>query len=282
MTGPWRMVDGPAGVLRTYTTAMALGSAPGPVLVLCHEMPWPDHGASDLGRTYPALADRLAQESGFRVVAGMLRGAGGSDGDFSASGWLEDLDFVIGREVGPDGPVHLAGFGLGGAVALRKAAGDARVRAVAALGTPADLGTLVSDPDAVLAQCRRIGVVRTPGFPPDRRAWLEDLVALRPLEAAAALGGRPLLVVHGGDDGEVPAAAARALADAAIEGAASGDKGVSRGDEGAASGIEGAARAAAGAPPPVDLRIVPGAGHWLRADPRVVATLIGWVERLRW
>ena len=65
-----------------------------------------------------------------------------------------------------------------------------------------------------------------------------------------ALAGRPLLVVHGTEDDEVPAAAARALADAATEG-------------------------------PVELRIVPGAGHWLRADPRVVATLVGWLERQR-
>ena len=95
------------------------------------------------------------------------------------------------------------------------------------------------------------GAIRTVGFPEDEEAWAADIVALRPLEAAGRLGGRPLLVVHGTADDEVPAAAARALADAA-----------------APTG-------------PVDLRVVPGAGHWLRADPRVVATLIGWVERQR-
>jgi hypothetical protein len=29
----------------------------------------------------------------------------------------------------------------------------------------------------------------------------------------------------------------------------------------------------------VDFRLVPGAGHGLWADPRVIATLIGWLER---
>lgn len=87
----------------------------------------------------------------------------------------------------------------------------------------------------------------TAGFPADPRAWAAELSALRPVEAAAALGPRPLLVVHGADDPEVPSAAARALVDAA-------------------SG-------------PVELRVVPGAAHELRADPRVVATLVGWIER---
>jgi hypothetical protein len=27
------------------------------------------------------------------------------------------------------------------------------------------------------------------------------------------------------------------------------------------------------------LRIIQGAGHWLRADPRMVATLVGWMDR---
>ena len=32
---------------------------------------------------------------------------------------------------------------------------------------------------------------------------------------------------------------------------------------------------------PSDLRVVFGAGHWLRADPRVIAILVGWLERRR-
>jgi putative redox protein len=220
------------------------------VLLLCHELPRARRGAIDAGRTFPALADRLSQESGFQVVIGMLRGAGGSEGDFSASGWLEDLSFLVDQQVGSGGKIWLVGFGLGGALVLRLAAGDQRVAGVAALAAPADLTAWVADPSAVLERCRRSGVIRTGGFPRDEASWAAGLVSLRPLEAAGQLGTRPLLVVHGTEDDEVPPAAARALADAAANG-------------------------------PVDLRIVPGAGHWLRADPRVVATLIGWVERQR-
>lgn len=221
------------------------------MLLLCHELPRGPGGAHDAGRAYPALADRLAAESGLRVVAGMLRGAGGSTGDFSANGWLDDLAFVTDHEAGPGTEVWLVGFGLGGALALRRAFVDDRVRGVASVAGPADLAAWVSDTDRVLDRCRRSGVIATPGFPADVAGWAGELVALAPLEAAASLGDRPLLVVHGSDDGEVPAAAAQALVDA-----------------GRPNG-------------PVDLRIVAGAGHWLRADPRVVATLIGWIERRR-
>lgn len=248
---PFEVVDGPAGPLRVYSTPRDPSPPGGAMLLLCHELPRGTGGAADAGRAYPALADRLAKESGMRTVAALLRGAGGSAGDFSAAGWLEDLAFVLEREAGTGQEAWVVGFGLGAALALRLALGDRRVRGVATVAGPADLAGWVADVDQVLDRCRRSGVISTPGFPADLAAWATELVALAPLDAAEKLGDRPLLVVHGSDDGEVPAAAARALADAA-----------------APHG-------------PVDLRIVPGAGHWLRADPRVVATLIGWIERRR-
>ena len=56
-----------------------------------------------------------------------------------------------------------------------------------------------------------------------------------------------MLIVHGGVDDVVPIMDARALADAA----------------------EGE----------VELRVVAGAGHALRHDPRAIAVLLGWLER---
>jgi uncharacterized protein len=250
VTGPWRLVEGPAGGLRTYATATPADAPEHRAVLLCHELPRGRGAAADTGRTFPALADRLAHETGVRVAVGMLRGVGGSDGDFSAAGWLEDLACVVDDLVGPEGRVWLMGFDLGGSVALRLAVGDPRVAGVAALGSPADLGSWVADPAAAVARCRSSGAIGTRGFPTDVAAWADELVALRPLEAAASLGEKPLLVVHGTGDDEVPVAAARALSDAALGG-------------------------------PSEMRLVSGAGHWLRADPRVVATLAGWVERQR-
>lgn len=224
--------------------------SPGAVIVLCHELPRDPDGATDAGRGYPALADRLSEECGCRVIVGMLRGTSGSDGDFSANGWLDDLAAISDEEAGPDGSLWLIGFGFGAAIALWTATREPRVRGVASVAGPADLTAWVANRDKVLARCRRSGVIRSEHFPDDVDSWIAEFVALAPLEAAARLGSRPLLVVHGSDDAEVPVAAARAVADAATGG-------------------------------PVDLRIVPGAGHWLRADPRVVATLVGWIERQR-
>jgi uncharacterized protein len=180
----------------------------------------------------------------------MLRGTSGSGGDFSADGWLDDLSSITDEEVGPKGALWLVGFGFGGAIALRTASRDTRVCGVASIAGPADLTAWVANRHQVIERCRRSGVISTPGFPKDVDEWAGEIIALAPLDAAAHLGSRPLLVVHGSDDAEVPVAAARAITDAAIEG-------------------------------PADLRIVPAAGHWLRADPRVVATLVGWVERHR-
>ena len=289
MNGSWRLLDGPAGVLRSYVTATATGALDGPALLICHEFPPFKGGSADVGRTYPTLADKLAEESGWRVVTATLRGSGGSEGDFSAAGWLEDLRFLLDEtqvglstdagatesgatepgatdaaptDAAPTGvaptkapagpgedPVHVVGFGFGGALALRLAAESPRVAGVACLGSPADLSGWAADPARAVARSRASGIIHRRGFPRDIDAWAAEISALEPLTAVAALRGRPLLLVHGADDIQVPAAAARQLADAATG--------------------------------PVDLRIVPGAGQWLRADPRAVATLIGWLERRR-
>jgi putative redox protein len=180
------------------------------------------------------------------VVTAALRGAGDSAGDFSALGWLDDLAFLIESEIPQDVPRLIVGFGFGGVVALHTGARDERVEGVACLGTPADLSPLARD-DAFLEHCRRTGLITTAGFPASVEAWSKELSVLHPLDDAAQLKGRPLLMVHGTDDPDVPLADARSLADAATG--------------------------------PSELHVVLGAGHWLRADPRVIAILVGWLER---
>ena len=81
----------------------------------------------------------------------------------------------------------------------------------------------------------------------DLDAWAQELRETQPLSAISKIPPRPLLLVHGTADDVVSLADARALADAAGESA--------------------------------DLRVVAGAGHRLRHDPRAVAVLIGWMER---
>jgi len=218
-------------------------------VVLCHDLPRATGSANDVAQTYPALADRLTRETGQRVVTGILRGAGASDGDFSAQGWSEDLRWLMDTEVPGEARRWLVGFGFGGVLALRVAADDDRVAGVACLGTPADLTYLTRDSEQLVERCVRTGVISTQGYPTSVESWAKELSVLRPKEDAERLKGRPFLVVHGGDDPDISVDDARALSEAATGQA--------------------------------DLRVVFGAGHWLRADPRVIAILVGWLERRR-
>jgi uncharacterized protein len=247
VAGPFRLQAGPAGELATYASATQQGAPIHGYALLLHDLPRPKGAAADVALTYPALADRLARESGWRVATASLRGTGESEGDFSALGWLDDLAFLASSEVPEFAPRLVVGFGFGGVLALHLAAGDERVAGVACLGTPAGLGPLAGDAEYLLARCRQTGVITTPGFPASVDTWAKELSVLHPMEDAAQLLGRPLLMVHGSDDPEVPLADARALAEAATG--------------------------------PSELHTVLGAGHWLRADPRVIAILVGWLER---
>lgn len=219
--------------------------------MVVHDFPIEAGSAEHTGRTLPLLADRLADESGWRVLAGCLRGVGGSAGDFSPTGWIEDLRAFVGyaAELAVGGGVWVVGFGVGGTVALCEAASDDRVRGVGCLGSPASLDEWAHDPKAMLSSARRIGLVTAPEFPTDVGAWARQFTQLQPLAAARALEEREVLVVHGSDDDEVPVTDAKQLADAAGRGG--------------------------------ELRVLAGAGHRLRGDPRALALLIGWLERQR-
>ena len=144
--------------------------------------------------------------------------------------------------------VWLAGFGTGGALAICAGAEHKSVQGVAALGAPADFDDWASHPRRLLEHAREVGMIAEPTFPTSFDAWSRELRDLRAVAAAPELAPRPLLVVHGSDDDLVPAFDARVLVDA-----------------------HGTA----------ELRIVPGAGHRLRHDPRAVAVLLGWLDRQR-
>jgi pimeloyl-ACP methyl ester carboxylesterase len=228
-------------------TRAAAGPRPG--LVVCHGFPAGPGGAVTSAQTYPDLADHLAAETGWTVVAFNFRGAGQSEGDFSLQGWLDDLRAVVDHVAGLPRvtEVWAAGSSAGGSLALCEAAADDRIRGVATLAAPSEFDGWASDARAFLAHCRRVGVVRTSGFPSDVDAWARQFKEIQPLAAVAKVAPRPLLLMHGSEDTVVPVSDARVLADAA-------------GGE-------------------ADLRVITGAGHRLRHDPRAVAALIGWMER---
>ncbi|MGH9183912.1 MAG: alpha/beta hydrolase [Acidimicrobiales bacterium] len=219
-----------------------------PGLVLCHGFPTGGRRADSAGKTYRELGDRIAAQGGWTVLAFNFRGSGGSEGNFSLGGWLADLSAAVDHllSVSDVGGLWLAGASTGGSLAICVGGEDERVRGVAALSARADFDDWAAHPKRFLQHAREIGVIADPDFPPAMDRWTRELREIRPLALAAKLAPRPLLLIQGSDDDMVPSLDARALAD-----------------------THGHA----------ELRIIDGAGHRLRHDPRAVAVLLGWLER---
>lgn len=197
----------------------------------------------------PELAEHLANESGWIIVTGTLSGVGGSTGTFSATQWKNDLDAILNRIEEGDRRISMAGFGFGGALALSKASTDERVRGVATFAAPAHMEAWCRGAEELRRAVQVAGVVSDESellAPEELKA---DVLTIDPIGSIAKIPPRRLLIGHGSDDIEVPVSDARDLL-AAADGRA-------------------------------ELRIIQGAGHQLRADPRMVATLLGWLDRHR-
>ena len=243
------VVAGPSGPLAVVVATPPTRQAEGRCLLVCHGLPLTRGGGRTAAGTLPELADHLSMESGWIVAACSLSGVGDSPGTFSGPRWREDLAAVAEHLLAQHQRLWLGGFGFGGALALDLASHEERVRGVATFATPADVAAWAGTPERFHAAVMASGAI-------DRATPLEDpetlakgVAGFDPVASIALIPPRRLLVVHGADDLIVPVESARDLV------------------------------AAAGGP--AELRIIQGAGHWLRSDPRMVATLIGWLDRIR-
>lgn len=221
-----------------------------PAVVLAHGYPSDVNAAAVASSALPELADRIAAEMGWLAMALAFRGCGASEGSFSLRGWLDDLLAAVAHVEAEDSVsgVWLAGFGTGGALSICAAAERPEVQGVAALGAPADFDDWASHPRRLLEHSREVGMIKETTFPTNFEGWARELRDLRAVATAPQVFPRPLLVVHGSEDDLVPVFDARVLVDA-------------HGD--------------------AELRIISGAGHRLRHDPRAVAVLLGWLDRQR-
>jgi|TARA_B110000438_G_scaffold50287_1_gene50804 putative redox protein len=215
-------------------------------VVLCHGFP----SAQRLGtpnRSYEKFAERIAAEQGWVVLAVSLRGCGASEGQFSMSGWLEDIARAI-RHLRDKGisKIWLIGSTTGGSLALMAAARDPEIRGVAVMAPRADFDDWASDPRRFVQHCRSVGVIKDESFPPSLSAWARELKENRAIDAVERIKDMPLLIVHGTNDRQVPYEDARQLAQIH---------------------------------PSPQLRLIKGADHRIRHDPRAVSILMGWLER---
>jgi putative redox protein len=217
---------------------------------MCHSFPFGPIDARHSAKTFPELIDRMANELGFAAMCFTFRGCGESSGDFSLQGWVDDLRAAIDHMIEHTQPtgLWLVGSNTGGSLAICVAADDPRVKGCALLGVRADFDDWAAQPRRFLEHCRSVGAVRTPRFPVDLDEWTRELRRFRPVNAAGRFAPRPLLLLHGDDDESVPPSDTRQLAEA-----------------------HGSA----------EMRVIDGAGHRLRHDPRAIAVLFGWLDRQR-
>ena len=197
-----------------------------PWLILCHGV---GSNRSDL----LDIAEGL-HRAGFSLLLFDFRGHGGSAGRVTSFGWREQRDLegalvFLGQQ--PEVPARsygVYGISLGGAVALMVGAGDERIGAVAA-----------DSPYTTLEET--LGRHLTLLYPLPKVPFLWFVLAtyrlrfgvwpkrVLPLESAARLSPRPILLIHGAQDPRMP--------------------------------VEGAKRMFAGAGEPKELWIVEGADH---------------------
>ena len=234
--------------LSRYLVRPAGRAEPLPGVILCHGFPTGPLDARQSAGTFPELIDRMANELSFTAMTFTFRGCGTSEGDFSLQGWVDDLRASIDHLIAEANPssLYLVGTSTGGSIATCVAADDPRIRGVALLSPRADFDDWAAQRRRFLEHARDIGAIRTPGFPRSFDDWGREFRRFRPVDAARRFAPRPMLVLHGDDDESIPPADARQIA--AAHGGA-------------------------------ELRILAGAGHRIRHDPRAIAVLLGWLDR---
>jgi fermentation-respiration switch protein FrsA (DUF1100 family) len=116
------------------------------------------------------------------------------------------------------------------------------------LSPRADFDDWAEHPRRFLEHAREIGAISNRQFPASVDEWAREFRRFRPVASARRFAPRPMMVMHGEEDDSVPVSDARQLVNA-------------HGD--------------------AELNLFVGAGHRLRHDPRAVAVLMGWLDRMR-
>lgn len=156
------------------------------------------HGVADNRTSAVGVIDRFGNR-GFDVLAYDSRAHGESSGDVCTYGFFEKQDLHRVLDSVEPGPIVLVGASLGAAVVLQEAATDARVTAVIAAETFANLRAVATERAPFFFTH---GIVRR-AFQIAEQQGRFEVDAVSP-EAAAAKIHVPVLLVHGEADSDTP------------------------------------------------------------------------------
>ena len=153
-----------------------------PALLLCHGFPSKQRPGVP-SRSYEQFAERVAEEQGWVVLAVSLRGCGQSEGQFSMTGWLDDVARSV-RRLRDEGSqqIWLVGSTTGGSLAIMAAAQDPEIRGVAAMAPRADFDDWAAHPRRFLQHCRDVGVIDDDDYPDSMNRWSDELQQNRAID----------------------------------------------------------------------------------------------------
>ncbi len=195
------------------------------------------------------FVERISNQSGWTVLSILCSGVDGSSGKFSPIAWCDDtvsaVEYLVSSSQGRS--VLLVGNDLAASISLYVASKSDLVRGVATLAPVFDLSAFVSDPHLLAERARGAGVA-IPSKSSEIDAWSSELIELDPAKSAEAIGSKQWLVIHGRDDEVVSDADLKEFL--------------------IVSGIT------------AEAHTLTAGDHQLVTDPRMMAILLGWMERI--
>ena len=215
-----------------------------PVVILVHGLPDSRSALGTFISTYLLLSERLTNDVSVNTLFVPFSGLNKTNSDFTIKNWVKDLSATIdyAHNRFPDSPILIVGFSLGGAIALKVAQDNILVKACAVFGMTHSVDELLSPINLFVEALEKNGL----GKPAPKEEFLgvidvEKLLAAWPEK-------KPLLVGIGEDDEVV--------------------------------GLKNVQKVAKFVPSTQSLILYPFANHRLRYDPRVIASLVGWLGRM--
>lgn len=195
------------------------------------------------------LVERVANQSGWTVLSVLGSGIDGSSGRFSPMNWCDDMNSVARYLVAnfQAKSILLAGYDIAAAICLYVAAKSDLVRGVVSISPVIDLSGYMADPHLLAGRARAVGVKVTTKES-EIVGWSKELEELDPSRSAEAIGSKEWLVIHGRDDEVVTDSLLKDFL-----------------------GIHGVS---------AEVHILTAGDHQLTTDPRMMAILLGWMERI--